>query len=142
MNDEVEGLPRIAELINATFTILKSAFIFSVALVFLRVGSLAGAEPASVPTAPATPEDTPCSIIEKIPPRFPNRVLKDGIAHGVVKMLLHVSSTGELIDTLVTAFTRKPFAEEALHAVKRWKFIPARSKGEPIDTIINMTFQF
>lgn len=143
MNDEIEGLPPIAELFNATLTILKSAFILSIGIACLTINPAKGAEPVGDPgTAPAIPENTPCTIIEKIPPRFPNRELKDGVAHGVVKILLHVGPTGELTDTLVTAFTRKPFADEALHAVKRWKFIPAKSKGEPIDTIINMTFQF
>jgi len=130
------------ELFNATHILLKSAFILSIGIACLTVASPAVGEPADAPTAPLPPENSPCTIIEKTPPRFPNRLIKDGVAHGVVKMLLHVNSAGELTDTLVTAFTRKAFADEALHAVKRWKFIPARSKGEPIDTIINMTFQF
>ena len=140
MTDEVEGISPVAELFNATITILKSLFILLLGIACLTASSAATAEPA-VASAPA-PDNVPCKIIEKAPPRFPARMLKEGAAHGIVKMLLHVSSTGELTDTLVTAYTRKPFADEALRAVEKWKFIPARAKGEAIDTIINLSFQF
>ena len=141
MNDEVEGIPAIAELFNATTTLLKSAFTLLLGIACLTPCFVTGAEPA-IASESATPDNAPCAIIEKAPPRFPSRMLKDGVAHGAVKMLLHVSSTGDLTDTLITAFTKKPFADEALRAVKRWKFTPGRSKGEAIDTVINMTFQF
>ena len=139
MSHDVEGISLVVELSHATIPPLKSALLILIGIACLTACPALIADPTPA-IEPTDTDNTPCTIIEKTPPRFPTRMLKDGAAHGIVKMLLHVSSTGELTDTLVTAFTRKPFADEALHAVGKWKFNPGKAKGEPIDTIINLTF--
>jgi len=138
--NEVEGFPPLPELFRPTLILLKSTFIslFSVALLL----ACPTARSAEVPVAPASISDVPCKITEKTPPQFPARLIREGITHGSVQMLLHVSSTGELTDRLVTAYTREPFADAALQAVEKWKFTPGKVKGEPVDTIITLTFQF
>jgi len=73
---------------------------------------------------------------------FPAALLKDGVARGSVNVMLHVNATGELVDTLVTAYTRRPFADEARRVIGKWKFIPARAKGAAVDAIMVLNFQF
>lgn len=138
--NEVEGFPTDPELFNPILIHLKSTFIslFSIALVLACTTARAGEAPAT----PAAIVDVPCKITEKAPPQFPARLIREGVTHGSVQMLLHISSTGELTDRLVTAYTREPFADAALQAVDKWKFVPGKVKGEPVDTIITLTFQF
>lgn len=84
----------------------------------------------------------PCSIDEAVKPSFPVRLLNEGVTGGEVHMLLYVDATGTLTDTLITAYSRKGFADEALRGLKSWKFTAGRVKGQPIDTIVNLTFRF
>ena len=86
--------------------------------------------------------DAPCKIIEGIKPRFPLRMRNEGISHGVARVLLHVNAEGRLVDSLITAYTRRPFVDEAVRAIESWKFEPARSKGERVSTIVDVTFDF
>jgi TonB family protein len=114
-----------------------SAFVLS-GLAGLLTGFSA---PTDTPPA-ADPDNVTCRIIEAVQPRFPMRMLHTGVTHGTVNMLLYVDGTGALRDTLVTLYSRKPFADEAESVVKRWKFIPGRDRGHPVDTIVNLTFNF
>ena len=128
-------------MIRATHSTVKFLSFALFGIACLLPGGAAGAEP-TLPVPSPSNETVPCMILEKIQPQFPVRMLKEGATHGVVRVLLHVNSTGELIDTLVTAHSRRPFADEALRAIEKWKFSPGREKGTPIDTIIDLTFTF
>jgi TonB family protein len=106
------------------------------------IGLLTGYSAPPEPPPAADPDNVACRIIEAVRPRFPMRMLHTGVTRGTVNMLLHVDAAGALRDTLVTAYSRKPFADEAQSVVKRWKFVPGRAQGQPVDTIINLTFNF
>lgn len=109
----------------------------------LLLTGLAAGFPALAKVGPAVPPaDVDCAIIESEKPVFPNRLLNEGVTHGMVNVLLFVDATGALRDTLVTAYSQKAFADEALRGLKDWKFIPGRSKGQPVDTVINLVFNF
>jgi len=138
--NEVEGFSTDPALFSPTSIHLKTTVISLFSIVLLMAWTTArGVE---TPETPATIADVPCKITEKTPPQFPARLIREGLTHGSVQMLLHVSSTGELTDRLVTAYTREPFADASLQAVDKWKFAPGKVKGEPVDTIITLTFQF
>jgi TonB family protein len=53
-----------------------------------------------------------------------------------------VNAEGELVDFLVVAYTRKAFAEEAERTIRQWKFEPEYSGDQPLDTILDITFNF
>jgi len=118
----------------------------STLLMFAMAGVVAGfAGSADLPggTVQGVDADTvPCRIIEGDEPNFPLRMLNEGVTNGEVHILLYVDSTGTLTDTLVTAYSRKPFADEALRVVEGWKFTVGRMKGQPVDTIFDLTFNF
>lgn len=98
--------------------------------------TLAPVEPAPAGVA------IPCKIVSAERPQFPIRMMKAGVTHGTVHLLLLVNSQGQLVDTLVTAHTRRDFADESLRAVAKWKFEPGTLSGTPTDTVIDLTFNF
>ena len=98
------------------------------------------AAPAAAP-APR-PDDAPCEIVDSVPALFPKTMLQAGVSRGSVHVMLHVSAGGELVDTLITAYSRKAFADEARRVIQKWKFVPARAKGVAVDAILIFNFQF
>lgn len=90
----------------------------------------------------AGPETRPFKIIETVKPLFPVRMTKEGVTRGVVHMALHVDSEGKLVDSLVTSYTKRAFAEEARRVVEKWKYEPGRLHDSPIDTVVDLTFTF
>ena len=119
-------------------SLLKIPTLLLTGLAGLATGftALAKAEPAT------PPEDVPCTISESEKPTFPLRMLNEGMTQGMVNVLLFVDATGTLRDSLVTAYSRKAFADEALRGLKDWKFTPGRVKGQPVDTVIDLSFHF
>jgi len=55
-------------------------------------------------------------------PVFPAGLDYEDIRTGDADVAIEVDSTGKLADCLVTACTRKQFGEEALRAVRQWKY--------------------
>jgi len=93
---------------------------------------------------PATPEPAAqhFKIIQTTRATYPARMMNEGVSHGTAKAVLHVDSQGQLVDFLVVAYTRQAFAEEAERVIKKWKFEPGYVDGKPIDTIMDITFNF
>ena len=75
-------------------------------------------------------------------PRFPLALQQPGIAHGEVHLLLEVDASAQLTDCLVTAFTRREFAAEALKAAHTWRYKPARLGGRPVGSVVPLTVLF
>jgi TonB family protein len=61
---------------------------------------------------------------------------------GQARVLISVSSEGKLLEWLVVAYTARSFAEEAGHAVKSWRYLPARWRGDPIAATSEITVTF
>ena len=109
--------------------------------------ALALALGATVPlTRPAPPpaeaEDADATIIQTVKAQFPLELQRQGIGTGEVRLMLEVDGQGRLMDCLVTGFTRKEFADEALKAVRTWRFIPARLNGRPASAVLPLTVLF
>jgi TonB family protein len=88
------------------------------------------------------PADGSGRVIQTVQPRFPQSMIHHAVRHGNVRMLLEITPEGRLSDALVTAFTREEFAEEARRVVQLWRYEPARVDGQPVTTIINLSFRF
>lgn len=109
------------------------------ALGSLALASYAG---AAVPAADTDTGTVPCRIHQRAGMAFPFRALSEGIVHGEAVLMLDVDRTGQLVDVLVTAYTRREFADSALEAVRQWKFTPARINNEPVGATITLNAQF
>jgi TonB family protein len=65
----------------------------------------------------------------------------NAICPGTVVLEVAVSSTGEVEEVKVVK-DAPPFTQEALRAIKKWKFRPAKFEGEPIRSRVPVAFSF
>lgn len=95
-------------------------------------------------SAVVRPEEShvPLKVEQRARINFPSRALTEGASRGEVVLMLDVSETGEVGDTLAVEYTRRDFAEAALDAVKRWRFIPGRVNGRPIGSYVTVAIRF
>ena len=94
------------------------------------------------PVAPAAPRYVPCKISTQARGVFPLRLLLDGITHGEAHLVLEVGTDGQLADTLLTAYTHREFADEALRVVNESRYTPGAVDGQPVISIINLQLRF
>jgi len=120
---------------NPFLPMKTTAVIFG--LICLFAGSLLAAEKPANPQAHRR-----FKIIQTANAIYPTRMMMEGVSNGVARAVLHVDSEGKLVDSLVVAYTRLAFAEEVQRVLKKWKFEPETSAGEPVDTIVEVTFNF
>jgi len=106
------------------------------AVVFAFAAIVDAAEPA------AAPADAPWKIHQTVPASFPFRLMRGGFTHGEARVRVSVGADGELLDALMIACTHRDFGEEALQAVRRWRYEPERVKGEPIGVVTEIAFSF
>lgn len=73
---------------------------------------------------------------------YPPTLLYKGIDSGEVRISISVDKEGNLMDSLVTAYTEREFADAALAAIKRWRYQPAKAGGNPTASRSDLLFQF
>jgi outer membrane biosynthesis protein TonB len=101
---------------------------------------LAGSLLAQTPASPAAWQSM--KIIQTTTPAFPKHVLQIGVLTGEARVVINTDADGKLLETLVLGYTLPEFADVAVAAMKEWKFEPARLKGEPVGTIVELDFDF
>jgi TonB family protein len=75
-------------------------------------------------------------------PVFPAHLLRVGVMEGEARVAIDTDANGKLVEWLVTGYTNKEFADAAVMSIKHWSFFPAMLKGEPVGTIVELSFQF
>lgn len=112
-------------------------------LLFLAILSAMTPLIASTPSAPAPDADyVPVRIRQKTNAVYPLRLLYEGVVRGEATAVLEIDSTGRVVDQLITAYTHREFAEEMKRAISRWTFEPGTVNGEPVVSILTLTFDF
>ncbi len=84
----------------------------------------------------------PCKISSKAHAAFPVRLMTNGVTHGEVQIILEVGIDGQLTDALLAAYTHRDFADEALRVLKASRFTPSSINGQPVISVVNLTFRF
>ena len=84
----------------------------------------------------------PCKISSRTPATFPLRLLQSGVTHGEARLILEVSTEGKLTDVLLAAYTHREFADEALRVVNEARYTPGFVDGQPVISIVNVTYRF
>ena len=84
----------------------------------------------------------PLRIVQTAAANFPAGPAAEGIVDGEVRAVLQVDAAGKLLDCLVTAYTRREFADELEAVVRDWNYQPARDRGEPVGSRVEVTFAF
>lgn len=81
-------------------------------------------------------------VIHAVEPEYP-MVMRLTQTGGVVLVRFTVDRQGNVVDPVVEESTHPAFSENALIAIKQWKFKPARKDGEPVCTrsAVPMTFK-
>lgn len=90
----------------------------------------------------AAPEWQSLKILETVDPVFPERLTRVGVTRGEAQVAINTSAEGKLEQWLVVGYTDPLFADAAVAAIKEWSYVPARLRGEPVGTTIELTFYF
>jgi len=89
-----------------------------------------------------TPPDGPGRIVKAKNPQFPESLIKEGVTHGHVHLLVHIDKEGKKVDHLITSASRLGFAREAERSLRTWKFAPSRVGGRALATTLDLTITF
>lgn len=84
----------------------------------------------------------PLAIEQTIEAQFPNALALSPITEGEARVIINVNAEGKLADWLVTGYTHKAFADEAVTVLKAWHYTPAMDQGEPVGVRMELKFAF
>lgn len=86
--------------------------------------------------------DSPPTPVNRMPPQFPSKLLKDGIGGKVVVSCV-IDAKGNILSSKIKQSSgQQELDKAALQAVARWKFKPARRGGKPFQATCNIPFTF
>lgn len=97
---------------------------------------------AALLLATAAAQNTPLRIEQTFEPQFPAALSLSRLSEGEARVVIHVDAAGQLADWLVVSYTDKAFADEAVEALKRWRYTPAAVAGEPVGIRTELEFKF
>lgn len=87
-------------------------------------------------------QTTPLRIEQTVEAQFPPALSLSPITEGEARVIINVDADGKLADWLVTGYTHKSFADEAVSVLKAWRYTPAMDRGQPVGVRMELTFQF
>jgi TonB family protein len=96
----------------------------------------------SLAALPGEPDYIPVQIHQTEEATFPRSLVIDGIKSGAATVAISIDDNGQLADYLVTGYTKPAFGDQAVAAIKKWKFEPARIHGAPRNSKADLTFRF
>jgi TonB family protein len=108
----------------------------------LFVLGLALAAPAGAQFFSTASDYVPLKIIQTTRPVFPTRLKNSTLMEGEAWVVIKIDLEDQLEDWLVTGYTRKEFADEAVEALKEWKYETTRLRGQKWGTIREVHFLF
>lgn len=85
---------------------------------------------------------TPLKIEQTVEARWPNALTYSPLSTGEAQLIVNVDADGTLVDVMVASYTNQAFADEAIRAVRAWRFTPATENGEPVGVRTVLRFQF
>jgi TonB family protein len=122
--------------IHRTIYLMKTRFIWIVC------GGLLMAGPTFAQFLQPQPEWQSVGILQTVNPIFPYRLQQLAVGTGEARVAVNTDATGKLVEYLVVGYTMPEFADAAVTAIKQWKFEPARWRGEPVGTTIELIFSY
>lgn len=73
---------------------------------------------------------------------YPPQAERAGVREGEARALLSISEQGELLDFMVVGCTHLAFADAVAAALPKYRFKPARVRGEPTTVRLPLSFYF
>ena len=131
-----EGISRHAVLWSLHLSNMKSLSTLLIGCGLLLTGAAFGQMGAPVS------EWQSLTIVQTCTPVFPFRLSQTGITRGEAQVCINTDSKGKLMEWMVVAYSHPELATEAVSCIQLWKFVPARLRGEPVGTTIEISFYF
>jgi TonB family protein len=92
--------------------------------------------------AALTAQTTPLRIEQTVEPRFPHALALTNITDGEARVVVNIDADGRLVDWLVTGYTHKAFADEAVTVLKEWRYTVPTERGQPVGIRTELRFEF
>ena len=109
---------------------MKSAIVLAISLLLFSATLPAKGQRVST-------DFQPPQVVSTVEPSYPANT----VAGGTVVVKVTISSNGEIQDVRVLQ-AAGGFTQQALEAVRKWKFEPARFNGKPVEASIPVVFSF
>jgi len=90
----------------------------------------------------ATEKVTPPTILQTTEARFPLSLTLSAVSHGTAEVIINIDADGQLVDLLVSRYSRIEFAQEAEKTLRAWRYQPAHRDGEPTGARFLVKFDF
>lgn len=87
-------------------------------------------------------KNTPVQIEQTVEAQFPAALAFSTLTSGEVQVLINVDADGRLADLLVTGYTEKAFADEAVNLLRQWRYRPATVNGGPVGIRLELQIKF
>jgi TonB family protein len=87
-------------------------------------------------------KSTPLRIEQTIEPRFPPELALSTLREGEARVVVNIDANGQLVDWLVTGYSDRAFADEAVTVLKAWRYEAPRDDGQPVGVRTELRFQF
>ncbi len=84
----------------------------------------------------------PMKIHQTVDPIFPAALINSGVTTGACEIAIYVDPSGQLAEWLVTKYTDADFGAAAVAAIQRWKYEAAQLDGQPVGTMVDLSFNF
>jgi len=87
-------------------------------------------------------QTTPLRIEQTVEPRFPHSLTLTHLTSGEARVVVDIDDRGRLVDWLVTGYTHQAFADEAVSALKEWRYVAPTEGGRPCGVRKELRFIF
>jgi outer membrane biosynthesis protein TonB len=87
-------------------------------------------------------QTTPLRIEQTVEARFPHVLSLSHITVGEARVIVNIDADGKLVDWLVSGYTHKAFADEAVAVLKQWRYTAPRDGGQPTGIRTELRFAF
>lgn len=84
----------------------------------------------------------PVRIEQTVEAQFPAALSFSPISSGEVRVMINVDAEGRLADLMVTGYTDKAFANEAVNLLRKWRYSPATVDGVAVGVRMELKFNF
>lgn len=87
-------------------------------------------------------QTTSLRIEQTVEPQFPHVLSLTHLTSGEARVVVNIDADGRLVDWLVSGYTHKAFADEAVSVLKQWRYIVPTERGAPIGIRTELRFEF
>lgn len=96
----------------------------------------------AVLSAALAAQTTPLRIEQTVEPQFPHALSLTHLTSGEARVVVSIDEDGRLADLLVTGYTHKAFADEAVSMLRQWRYVAPTEHGRPFGLRTELRFEF